>query len=216
MKTLLDCYMYNKLIVVLMVLVPFFSLSQSGDRADLDTLIRGRLKEKASLLNNFQASVLLRVHSNVFSNDLTTPYRIYYSRPELFRLEKIEGDREVFVVNSEAVLYSINGEELRVSENGRMVGVINSLMFQLINASYINEKKFVVEYSEESTGYRVLLVPRKGLVAKKLARIELLLNKEDVSIVEIKLFESDLCYFVYSFVSVAYNLEMDLQVFKKL
>ena len=73
-----------------------------------------------------------------------------------------------------------------------------------------------MKYSEEKSGYRVVLLPKKGVVAKKLSRIELLLNKEDVSIMEMKIFESDLSYFVYSFVSVSYNLEMDLGVFKKL
>ena len=216
MKTLLDCYMCNKFILVLLVLLPFCSLSQSEEEFDLDTTLKGRLQEKDAVLDNFQANVQLSVHSEVFSSVLTTPYKMYYSKPELFRLEKMNGDREVLIVNSDDILYSIQGQELRVSDNQRMVSVINALMSQLINASYINGKKFVAKYSEEKSGYRVVLLPKKGLVAKKLSRIELLLNKEDVSIMEMKIFESDLSYFVYSFVSVSYNLEMDLGVFKKL
>ena len=203
------------MIVILLVLTPLLSFSQSENDIVSATIV-AKLHEKASVIFNVKAEVQLATHSEIFEQVLTTPYEMYYSKPEYFRLEKLTGDREVFVVNEDEVLHSTNGNELTKSNNNRMVGVIHSLMSQLISASYTDEKSFEVNYSEVFRGYSVILKPKRSVLSKSLERIELILNKEDVSIIEMKLFQSEFEYFIYSFSSVDYNSEIDPKKYSSL
>jgi len=62
----------------------------------------------------------------------------------------------------------------------------------------------------------VILKPKRNLLSRNIERIELMLNKKDVSILEIKLYQSEFEYFIYSFTSVDYNSEIDLKIFSVL
>ena len=89
-------------------------------------------------------------------------------------------------------------------------------MSQLISASYVDEKTFEVIYSEESKGYCVILKPKRNILSRRIERIELMLNKGDLSILEIKLFHTEFEYFIYTFTSVDYDSEIDIKIFSAL
>jgi len=208
--------MGKKLIVVLLVLTPLLYFAQSEDENNISSIIVALLHEKASVLQNFKAEVQLATYSEIFVQVLTTDYKMYYSKPGYFRMDKLAGDREVLVVNGDDVLHSTNGAALTKSYNKRIAGVVNSLISQLISASYVDDNTFAVIYSEEPRGYSVILKPKRNLLSRNIERIELMLNKKDVSILEIKLYQSEFEYFIYSFTSVDYNSEIDLKIFSVL
>ena len=190
----------------------FLSLSQSLNE-DSISLLKAKLLAKEAALENYAADVSLVTHSTLFVEPQKIDYLMYYIKPNLFRMEKAEGDREILVFNDEKVYRSVEGGELAELENFKIANAMSEMISKIISGSYLDGNEFKVDYSIVGNHYIISLQPMKRLLAKRIKKIEVVLDVESVGIRELTFYENLHEYFSYKFNSIEYNTEINPSIF---
>ena len=191
--------MSRLLISFLLLLLPVVGVGQILNDDQIKTL-KNQLESKEASLTSYFSEVVLETHSSLFVEPQTTSYEMSFLKPQNFRMEKMEGDREVLVFTEERVYHSYNGGELEVMGNVRMASMMSEMISQLISGSYLNGSDFEIEYSLYGDSYLIQLSPLKRSLAKRIQRIDLVLKMDDVSIEELNVYTNANDYFSYKYV----------------
>ena len=82
---------------------------------------------------------------------------------------------------------------------------MQSLMLGLLSHEFLNQKDFSIVYYESKTQYKLVLKPKKSMVRKYISAIELVFNKSNLALNNIRMLESEQDYVTYKFTSVVFN-----------
>ena len=146
---------------------------------------------------------------------VTSSGKFYFQKENLMRWEYTEPFAYAII---------LNGERIRIIDEGkvkdfdaganRMFMEISQVMTGMVNGTLLNSDEFVTTWFEADGYYRAEMVPAGAMMKEYLAKIDLKLNKKDLSVDELKMFERSGDYTAVIFRNKRLNETIPADIFR--
>lgn len=154
--------------------------------------------------------------SSIYKESLKSTGKLYYLSPDKIRWEHITPSKRILLIDKSDIMYFDNGKEINNQTIKLAIKRTQNLMFKLLNNAYFDSKYFSILYLENKKNYKVILTPVNGRVSRNFKSIELVYNKQDLTLKELSLIESKTDKIEYQFSNTIINPTLDTNIFKKL
>lgn len=176
---------------------------------------RRELMVKTSAVTSIQASFVQEKFLSVFSSTVKSEGKFYwekedkicldYRTPAKYRIT-IAGDKIKTVTNGKATVLSAKGNPMM----DQMSALITSCMTGNLNAMGAGFKTLV---QESAADYRITITPQSQSVRNYIARMEIYLDKKDLSVNRLVMYENGTDYTGYVFTDKKFNETIPASVF---
>ena len=176
---------------------------------------RKELMVKTSAVTSIQASFVQEKFLSVFSSTVKSEGKFYwekedkicldYRTPAKYRIT-IAGDKIKTVTNGKATVLSAKGNPMM----DQMSALITSCMTGNLNAMGAGFKTLV---QESAADYRITITPQSQSVRNYIARMEIYLDKKDLSVNRLVMYENGTDYTGYVFTDKKFNETIPASVF---
>ena len=200
-------------IVSVMCVIPL----RAGDYGAVkdEQAFRRELMVKTSAVISIQASFVQEKFLSVFSSTVKSEGKFYwekedkicldYRTPAKYRIT-IAGDKIMTVTNGKATVLSAKGNPMM----DQMSALITSCMTGNLNAMGAGFKTSV---QESAADYRITITPQSQSVRNYIARMEIYLDKIDLSVNRLVMYENVTDYTGYVFTDKKFNETIPASVF---
>lgn len=200
-------------IVSVMCVIPL----RAGDYGAVkdEQAFRRELMVKTSAVTSIQASFVQEKFLSVFSSTVKSEGKFYwekedkicldYRTPAKYRIN-IAGDKIKTVTNGKATVLSAKGNPMM----DQMSALITSCMTGNLNAMGAGFKTSV---QESAADYRITITPQSQSVRNYIARMEIYLDKKDLSVNRLVMYENVTDYTGYVFTDKKFNETIPASVF---
>jgi outer membrane lipoprotein carrier protein len=163
--------------------------------------LKAKMEKTKSLSADFKETTV----SEMFDNPQKADGKFWYKQKDKIRWEHTSPKKQVILINGEKVKMSENGKEVSNATSKMIVKKVQSLMVKMMSGDFLSSKEFKISYYENSTNYKLILKPVSSKISKYVEKIELVFSKKDLLMKEISIFESDTEKVVYSFSNIQEN-----------
>ena len=209
--------MKRSVILAALVSVMCVILLRAGDYGAVkdEQAFRRELMVKTSAVTSIQASFVQEKFLSVFSSTVKSEGKFYwekedkicldYRTPAKYRIT-IAGDKIKTVTNGKATVLSAKGNPMM----DQMSALITSCMTGNLNAMSAGFKTSV---QESAADYRITITPQSQSVRNYIARMEIYLDKKDLSVNRLVMYENVTDYTGYVFTDKKFNETIPASVF---
>ena len=195
----------NKLLIVLIFICSQFTNAQSFSVMKNSNDCTLKLKKKADATKTIGASFKETVVSSMFNTPKSGNGILRYKKESKIRWEKETPHSEIVLINGSSIKMIQKGKVVDSPGSNKIAKKMQSLMLGLLRHEFLNQKDFSIVYYESKTQYKLVLKPKKSIVRKYITAIELVFNKSNLALDNIKILESEQDYVTYNFTSVVFN-----------
>lgn len=130
-------------------------------------------------------------HLSFFSEDVNSNGKFYYKKENLLRWEYVSPFKYIMVMNKDKLYINDDVKTTMFDVNSnKMFSEINDIMISCLNGTILTDnKKFKTSFFEDKATYLVKLSPLSDKMKEYLKQIEILFNKNDLSLSQLKLIE---------------------------
>ncbi len=171
------------------------------DSAPCSKALKAKMDKTKSLSADFKETT----YSEMFDNPQKADGKFWYKQKDKIRWEHTSPKKQVILINGEKVRMSENGKEISNATSKMIVKKVQGLMVKMMSGDFLSSKDFKVAYYDNGTNYKLVLTPVNAKISKYVEKIELVFSKKDLLMKELSIFESDTEKVVYSFSNVQEN-----------
>jgi outer membrane lipoprotein carrier protein len=204
----------TRFLIALVLLVSLDSSAQSFTKVSDPSLckkkINTHIKSTSSIIANFSEEN----YSSMFNSVKTAKGILIYKQTDKIRWEHTSPKKQLILIDGTNVRLKENGKEINNATTKRVVKKVQSLMIQLFNGKFLNEKEFNISYYENKSYYKLILKPKNSRMSKYISQIEMIFDKKILSMHQLILKETEEDKIVYTFSSVKFNQSVSDSNFK--
>lgn len=208
--------MIKRIMVAIACLIYMLPVDAVNYGAVKDELaFRKELIAKTSVLTSIQAQFVQEKYLSVFSSVVKSEGCFYWQKDDKICLDyqvptkykiTISGDKIKTVSNGKSSVINAKGNPMM----GQMSLLITSCMTGNLNAMGNGFKTLV---QESSTDYRITIMPQDPMVKNYISKMEIYLDKKDLSVNRLVMFENGTDYTGYVFSKKKFNETIPASVF---
>ncbi len=207
--------MHNWALILCFLIKAGGAFSQSFKKIENPLVLKKRLIEMHQETRSIAADFVETVHSSMFVDPQKGKGKLYFKKPEKIRWEQRESNNQIILINGKSIRISKGGKEITNEQSKVVVKRIQSLMIQMLSGNFLNEKDFKILYFENSERVKLHLLPKNDRLTRYIKRIELLFDKNSLTVVEMMLIEDETDKMVYSFSNVQRNKPLNDSLFNQ-
>lgn len=199
-----------KILLAMLALAMGFSASAQSLNAEFER----ELKAKNSGITSIHAEMTQTREVAVLSDVVTKEGDFYYLEPNNILLSFNDGDyikltAEWFEMKSGANVTKRN------ANSNPMLKQLSAMLGACMKGDMTNiAKGFTPTVTKSDKEWSVVLKPERGKGAVKIAEVELIFDRKDMSINRLKMVEKSGDYTMYTFKNKQFNVTIDGQIFK--
>jgi len=163
------------------------------------------LKAKMDITKSLSADFKETVVSEMFDNPQKADGKFWYKQKDKIRWEHTSPKKQVILINGEKLKMSENGKEVSNATSKMIVKKVQGLMVKLMSGDFLSSKDFKISYYENTSAYKLVLTPVSSKISKYVEKIELVFTKKGLLMTEMSIFESDTEKVMYSFSNINEN-----------
>lgn len=195
----------TRFLIALVLLVSYGSLAQTytkiADPSFCKKKINAHVKSTSSIVANFSE----QNYSSMFNSVKTAKGTLKYKQTDKIRWEHTAPKTQIILINGANVRFKEKGEEINNAAAIRVVKKVKSLMLQLFNGKFLDEKEFNIAYYQNNNYYKLILKPKSSRTSRYISIIEIVFDKKLLSIHKLILKETEEDKIVYTFSSIKMN-----------
>lgn len=198
--------------LLLTALLLFVGLSASAQ--SLQEEFERELKARNKNVTSIHAALTERREVAVLTDVATKEGDFYYLEPNNILLSFDDGD---YIKLSAEWFEMKSGTSVtkRSTSSNPMLKQLSAMLTACMKGDMANiAKGFVPSITKSDTEWRVVLKPERGKLGAKIAEVELIFNRADMSINRLKMVEKSGDYTMYLFTNKRFNVTIDGQLFK--
>ena len=190
------------------------TMAQTSNIADMQKF-ENQLKETASKLISIESDFTQVKHLDMFDEDVTSKGKFYYLKDNKIRLDYSQPLNYLIVINGTRLKIVADGKKsvMQLNSNkmmNEMQDIITACMVGSLNRMNDN---YNLEYQEDKERYIVRITPRSKVVKDYISNIEIRLNKTDLSVDQLRMYENEADYTDYKFSNKHFNQLKDESLF---
>jgi len=195
----------TRFLIVLVLMVTYGSLAQTytkiADASFCKKKINAHVKSTSSIIANFSE----QNYSSMFNSVKTAKGILKYKQTDKIRWEHTAPQKQIILINGANIRLEEDGKEINNAAAIRVVKKVKSLMLQLFNGKFLDEKEFNIAYYQNNNYYKLILKPKSSRTSRYISIIEIVFDKKLLSIHKLILKETDEDKIVYTFSSIKLN-----------
>jgi outer membrane lipoprotein-sorting protein len=130
-------------------------------------------------------------HMDFLSKDIETSGKMFFKEPNLLKWQYKKPYNYSIIFKNAKILIDDEGKKSAVNiGNSKIFGKINKLIVGSVSGNMFDDKEFTISFFKTKTNNITRLLPKDAALKKYIKQIELTFDKEDATVVQIKLIES--------------------------
>ena len=196
------------------VMTALATMAQTSNITDMQKF-ENQLKETASKLISIESDFTQVKHLDMFDEDVTSKGKFYYLKDNKIRLDYSQPLNYLIVINGTRLKIVADGKKsvMQLNSNkmmNEMQDIITACMVGSLNRMNDN---YNLEYQEDKEQFIVRITPRSKVVKDYISNIEIRLNKTDLSVDQLRMYENEADYTDYKFSNKHFNQLKDESLF---
>lgn len=173
------------------------------------------LAARTSALTSISAEVTQKKYLSVFNAEVISKGTFAWSSPDKLCLDYRTPAPYKIVINGDRLLTVNSGKSSTANLKGnpvmsQMKNLLSACMTGNVNAM---GPGFDIEYFESDREYKIVLVPSSGQLRGYISRMEIVLDRKDMSVNTLVMYENETDYTSYVFSSKKFNQALPASVF---
>lgn len=153
-------------------------------------------------------------HMDFLAKDIETSGKMYFKEPNLLLWQYKKPYNYSIVFKNGKILINDEGKKSAVDiGNSKIFAKINKLIVGSVSGDMFDDKEFAITYFKTATHNITKLVPKDASLKKYIKQIELSFDKQDATVVQVRLMESAEDYTKIVFKNKVLNAKVDDSVF---
>ena len=129
-------------------------------------------------------------HLDFLDNDIKTSGQLTFKAPSLVKWEYTDPYKYSVIFKEEKLLINDGGTKSNVDiGSSKMFKKLNEFIVNSVKGNMFYTEDFEIYYLKTATSNKVIFTPKDKKLAEYIASFELLFNKEDASVEEVKMIE---------------------------
>ena len=153
-------------------------------------------------------------HMDFLSKDIETSGKMVFKEPNMLQWQYKKPYNYTIVFKSGKILINDEGKKSAVNiGNSKIFGKINKLIVGSVSGDLFDDKEFSMTYFKNKSQNITKFIPKDAALKKYIKQIELTFDKEDATVVQVKLIESSEDYTRIVLKNKILNAKIDDSVF---
>jgi outer membrane lipoprotein carrier protein len=153
-------------------------------------------------------------HLDFLANDVKTSGKMFFKAPNLVKWEYTNPYQYSVVFKEDQLLINDGGTKSEVDiGNSKLFKKLNQLIVNSVKGNMFNDADFTVSFFKSSKFNKVVFLPKDKKIAGYIASFELLFNKNDAQVYEVKMVEPSQDYTRIIFSNRTLNSPVNESVF---
>lgn len=173
------------------------------------------LAARTSSVASISAEVVQKKYLSVFNAEVISTGTFAWASPDKLCLDYRTPAPYRIVINGDRILTVNSGKSSSSNLKGnpvmsQMKSLLSACMTGNVNAM---DQNFDLEYYESGKEYKIVLVPTSGQLRGYISRMEIVLDRKDMSVNTLVMFENETDYTSYVFSGKKFNEALPASVF---
>lgn len=153
-------------------------------------------------------------HLDFLSKDIETSGKMYFKEPSTLQWQYKKPYNYSIVFKNGKILINDEGKKSAMDVgSSKIFGKINKLIVGSVSGNMFDDKEFSISYFKNKTNNITKFIPKDAALKKYIKQIELTFDKEDATVVQVKLLESSEDYTRIVLKNKTINAKIDDSVF---
>lgn len=198
-------------LLIACVLVTFVATAQEqkmtdGEAAAFRTSVNGVAKKIKSLSTDF----IQYKHMDFLANDIETSGKMFFKEPDKLLWQYKKPYNYTIVFKNGKILINDQGKKSAMDAGGsKIFAKLNKLIVGSVSGDMFDDKEFVISCFKNKDFNVTRLVPKDAALKKYIKQIELSFDKQDHTVMQVRLIESAEDYTKIVFKNKIQNAKID-------
>lgn len=153
-------------------------------------------------------------HMDFLAKDIETSGKMYFKEPNLLLWQYKKPYNYSIVFKNGKILINDEGKKSSVDVgNSKIFAKINKLIVGSVSGDMFDDKEFVISYFKTKDNNITKLIPKDAALKKYIKQIELSFDKQDATVIQVRLLESSEDFTKIVFKNKQLNAKVDDSVF---
>lgn len=182
----------NKILIIFLSL--FFWVSNAQEEKMNDTEIKAfkqKVNAVAKKIQTLTTDFTQYKHMDFLSKDIESSGKMYFSTPNLLKWQYKKPYNYSILFKNNKIFIDDEGKKNTVDiGNSKIFGKINTLIIGSVSGNMFDEKEFNISFFKTKANNITRLIPKDASLKKYIKQIELTFDKEEATVIQVKLIES--------------------------
>ena len=183
----------NKYILLLFLsLSTFFAFAQEQKMSESEIVsFKQSVNAVAKKINSLSTDFVQYKHMDFLSKDIESSGKMFFKEPSVLKWQYKKPYNYSIIFKNGKILIDDEGKKSAVDiGNSKIFGKINKLIIGSVSGNMFDDKEFTISFHKNKTNNITRLLPKDASLKKYIKQIELTFDKEDNTVVQVKLIES--------------------------
>lgn len=202
-------------ILLVLSICPLISNAQEQKLSENEVVVfKKKVQEVSKKIKTLSTDFVQYKHLDFLSKDIESSGKMVFVAPSLLQWQYKKPYNYSIVFKSGKILINDEGKKSAVDVgNSKLFGKINKLIAGSVSGDMFDDKEFSISYYKNKTNTLARFVPKDASLKKYIKQIELTFDKEDATVIQVKLLESSADYTRIVLKNKVLNAKIDNSIF---
>lgn len=210
--------MRNYITILISIFLVFFGTSIIAQEKAMSSseiaTFKQKVMEEAKSTRSIQTNFIQYKHLDFLSNDVKTSGKMLFKAPHLVKWEYTHPYQYSVVFKEDQLLINDGGSKSKVDiGNSKLFRKLNQLIVNSMTGDMFDDTDFEVSFLTSSKYNKAIFVSKDKKIAEFIASFELLFDRKDAQVLEVKMIEPSQDFTRIVFENRLINTKVDDSVF---
>lgn len=178
--------------LLILFICPVVSFAQEQNLSENEIVIfKQNVKEVSKKIKTLSTDFVQYKHLDFLSKDIESSGKMVFVAPNLLQWQYKKPYNYSIVFKNGKILINDEGKKSAVDVgNSKIFGKINKLIAGSVSGDMFDDKEFSISYYKNKTNTIAKFIPKDANLKKYIKQIELTFDKDDTTVIQVKLLES--------------------------
>ncbi len=206
--------MRSYFLILFFIISSSISAQESAMSASEITVFKEKVIASAKKTKTIKTDFVQFKHLDFLADDVKTSGQMLFKAPNLVKWEYTKPYQYSVVFKEEQLLINDGGTKSKVDiGNSKLFKKLNQLIVSSVKGNMFNDADFTVSFFKSPKYNKAVFVPKDKKIAGYIASFELLFNKDDAQVFEVKMVEPSQDFTRIVFSNRTLNSTIDVSAF---
>lgn len=202
-------------ICLLLLFFATISFSQEQKMTDSEIItFKKAVKEMAVKIKSLSTDFVQYKHLDFLAKDIETSGKMSFKEPNMLLWQYKKPYNYSIVFKNQKIIINDEGKKSSMDVgSSKLFAKINKLIVGSVSGNMFDDKEFTISYFKNKTNAITKFVPKDASLKKYIKQIELTFDKDDATVIQVKLIESSEDYTKIVLKNKILNAKIDDSVF---
>lgn len=190
-----------------------FSQEQKMTNSEIITFKKS-VKEMAVKIKSLSTDFVQYKHLDFLAKDIETSGKMSFKEPNMLLWQYKKPYNYSIVFKNQKIIINDEGKKSSMDVgSSKLFAKINKLIVGSVSGNMFDDKEFTISYFKNKTNAITKFIPKDAALKKYIKQIELTFDKDDATVIQVKLIESSEDYTKIVLKNKIINAKIDDSVF---